>query len=80
MATLVGFARELGCAEVQWQTPDWNPLPRRERLRRQRMSSLRSIQNRLTWVLMRREQTWRIVHEHTSAPIGIEDLNAIARR
>lgn len=42
--------------------------------------ALRSMQNRLTWALMRREGTWRIVHEHTSVPIGFEDLKAITRR
>ncbi len=42
--------------------------------------ALRSMQNRLTWALMRREGTWRIVHEHTSAPIGFEDLKAIIHR
>jgi Ketosteroid isomerase homolog len=42
--------------------------------------ALRSIQNRLTWVLTRRDEMWRIVHEHTSAPIGFEDLKAIIQR
>jgi uncharacterized protein (TIGR02246 family) len=39
----------------------------------------RSMQNRLTWSLARRETGWRIVHEHTSAPIGV-DLKAILQR
>lgn len=43
-------------------------------------AALRSMQNRLTWVLMRRDETWRIVHEHTSAPIDFEDLKAITQR
>jgi uncharacterized protein (TIGR02246 family) len=42
--------------------------------------ALRSIENRLTWVLTRHEETWKIVHEHTSVPVGFEDLKAITRR
>lgn len=41
---------------------------------------LRSMQNRLTWVLVRREGGWKIVHEHTSTPIGFDDLKAIMHR
>ena len=34
---------------------------------------LRSMDNRLTWVLRRDgDGTWKIVHEHTSAPAGEE--------
>ena len=29
----------------------------------------RTMTNRLTWVLIRHGHDWRIVHEHTSAPI-----------
>jgi uncharacterized protein (TIGR02246 family) len=41
---------------------------------------LRSLQNRVTWSLARRENAWKIVHEHTSAPVGFDDLKAILRR
>jgi ketosteroid isomerase-like protein len=41
---------------------------------------LRSMQNRLTWALTRREGAWKIVHEHTSAPVGFDDLKAVLRR
>jgi ketosteroid isomerase-like protein len=41
---------------------------------------LRSLQNRLTWSLMQRGEAWKIVHEHTSAPVGFGDLKAILRR
>jgi uncharacterized protein (TIGR02246 family) len=34
---------------------------------------LRAMVNRLTWVLERRDDEWKIVHEHTSAPAGLED-------
>ena len=41
---------------------------------------LRSMQNRMTWVLRETGHVLRIVHEHTSAPIGIEDFKAILTR
>ncbi len=42
--------------------------------------SLRSMQNRITWVLRESGHVFRIVHEHTSAPIGFEDSKAILMR
>jgi len=39
-----------------------------------------SMQNRLTWVLRTVSHNLRIVHEHTSAPIGFEDMKAILRK
>lgn len=41
---------------------------------------LNSMQNRLTWVLRTSGHVPRIVHEHTSAPIGFEDQKAILQR
>jgi ketosteroid isomerase-like protein len=41
---------------------------------------LRSMQNRLTWVLRESGHVFRIAHEHTSAPIGFEDSKAILAR
>jgi ketosteroid isomerase-like protein len=41
---------------------------------------LRSMQNRITWVLRETGHVFRIVHEHTSAPIGFEDFKAILAR
>lgn len=38
---------------------------------------LRSMQNRLTWVLRETGHVLRILHEHTSAPVGFEDFKAI---
>ena len=36
-------------------------------------AELRSMNNRLTWVLRREgEGAWKVVHEHTSAPAGEE--------
>jgi ketosteroid isomerase-like protein len=41
---------------------------------------LRSMQNRMTWVLKTRGHVLRVIHEHTSAPIGFDDTKAIMRR
>ncbi len=41
---------------------------------------LRSMQNRLSWVLRTTGHVLRIVHEHTSAPIGFDDSKAILQR
>jgi ketosteroid isomerase-like protein len=42
--------------------------------------ALRSMQNRITWVLRETGHVLRIVHEHTSAPVGFDDCNAILTR
>ena len=41
---------------------------------------LRSMQNRITWVLRTSGHVLRIVHEHTSVPVGFEDSKAILHR
>ena len=41
---------------------------------------LRSMDNRITWVLRESGHVFRIAHEHTSAPIGFEDRKAILGR
>ena len=41
---------------------------------------LRAMQNRLTWVLKLGGHAFRIVHEHSSAPVGFEDMKAILQR
>ena len=41
---------------------------------------LRSMQNRLTWLLMRNAERWVIAHEHTSMPVDFESKKAILRR
>ena len=35
-------------------------------------TELRSMNNRLTWILRKHGDSWQIVHEHTSAPAGEE--------
>lgn len=39
----------------------------------------RSMNNRLTWILRRNGDRWRIVHEHTSAPAGDEGKVSLRR-
>ncbi|MDR0182710.1 YybH family protein [Lysobacter arvi] len=41
---------------------------------------LRSLSNRMTAVLQRRGGEWKVVHEHTSAPIEHTTLKAIPQR
>lgn len=41
---------------------------------------LRAMQNRLTWVLKPEDGAWKIVHEHTSAPVGFDDAKAMLRQ
>ena len=43
-------------------------------------SAVRAMQNRISWVLRRSGHVLRIVHEHTSAPMGYEDTKAILQR
>lgn len=41
---------------------------------------LRAMDNRLTWILRDRDGTWKIVHEHTSAPLDFESTKALLVR
>lgn len=41
---------------------------------------LRSMVNRLTWVLEQKGGAWKVVHEHTSAPIDVETGKVILQR
>ncbi len=42
-------------------------------------TELRSMNNRLTWILRRDGDTWKIAHEHTSAPAGDEGKVSLRR-
>ncbi len=42
--------------------------------------ALRSMQNRLTWALRTSGHVLRIVHEHTSAPLGFDDAKGILQQ
>lgn len=41
---------------------------------------IRAMQNRISWVLKARGHVLRVVHEHTSVPMGFEDAKAILKR
>ncbi len=41
---------------------------------------LRAMQNRLTWVLKPKDGKWKIIHEHTSAPVNAETSKVILQR
>jgi uncharacterized protein (TIGR02246 family) len=41
---------------------------------------LRYLENRLTWVVQQKEETWKIIHQHTSSPINFETMQAILSR
>lgn len=41
---------------------------------------LRAMQNRLTWALRRRDGAWKIVHEHSSAPVDFETSKVMLKR
>ena len=41
---------------------------------------LKSMQNRLSWTLKTSGHVLRIIHEHTSVPVGFEDMKAILQR
>lgn len=41
---------------------------------------LRAMQNRISWVLKTSAHVLRIIHEHTSVPVGFEDAKAILVR
>lgn len=41
---------------------------------------LRAMHNRLTWTLKQKGGAWKIVHEHTSAPVDFETSKVILQR
>ena len=41
---------------------------------------LKAMQNRISWVFRASGHVLRIAHEHTSAPLGFEDMKAILQR
>ncbi len=43
-------------------------------------NELRYLENRLTWVAQRKEGTWKIIHQHSSAPIDPQTLKVILTR
>ena len=43
-------------------------------------TALRAMQNRISWALRTSGHVLRIVHEHSSAPVGFEDMKAVLHR
>jgi uncharacterized protein (TIGR02246 family) len=41
---------------------------------------VRQMTNRLSWVLSRTDGKWTVIHEHTSAPVGMESGKVILER
>ena len=41
---------------------------------------LRSLQNRISWVMRTSGHVLRVVHEHTSVPVGFEDHKGLLQR
>jgi hypothetical protein len=41
---------------------------------------IHSMQNRISWMLKTSGDVLRVVHEHTSVPVGFEDAKAILKR
>jgi uncharacterized protein (TIGR02246 family) len=39
-----------------------------------------AMQNRLTWVMVSTNDNWKIIHEHTSVPVGFEDFKGMVKR
>lgn len=43
-------------------------------------TTTRAMQNRISWVMRTTGHVLRVIHEHTSAPIGFDDAKAILSR
>jgi ketosteroid isomerase-like protein len=41
---------------------------------------LRFLQNRLTWIVQKKGNGWKIIHQHTSTPIDVETMKAILHK
>ena len=41
---------------------------------------LRYLQNRLTWVVRKKDEIWKIIHEHTSGPVDGQTLKVHLKR
>ena len=41
---------------------------------------LRYLENRLTWVVQKKEKGWKITHQHTSGPIDFGTMKVILKR
>jgi uncharacterized protein (TIGR02246 family) len=43
-------------------------------------NELRAMRNRLTWALKHLHGSWRVIHEHTSAPVDFETSKVLLQR
>jgi uncharacterized protein (TIGR02246 family) len=41
---------------------------------------LRYLENRLTWIAQKKDNQWKIIHQHTSGPIDFETMKVILKR
>ncbi|HEY4061821.1 MAG TPA: nuclear transport factor 2 family protein [Puia sp.] len=41
---------------------------------------IRYLQNRLTWVVRKKEGAWKIVHQHTSGPVDFATMKVMLKR
>lgn len=41
---------------------------------------IRSMQNRLTWILEFKQSQWKITHQHTSAPVDFSNMKVSFKR
>jgi ketosteroid isomerase-like protein len=41
---------------------------------------LRYLQNRLTWIVRKKDGAWKIIHQHTSGPINFETMKVILKK
>jgi uncharacterized protein (TIGR02246 family) len=41
---------------------------------------LRYLENRLTWIAQKKDNQWKIIHQHTSGPIDCETMKVILKR
>ncbi len=46
----------------------------------ERGEELRYLQNRLTWIARKKDQSWKIIHQHTSSPVDGETMKVILQR
>ena len=42
-------------------------------------TKLRAMENRLSWIVKKDAQAWKIIHEHTSAPVDFESSKVMKR-
>jgi uncharacterized protein (TIGR02246 family) len=41
---------------------------------------LRYLQNRMTWIARKKDEDWKIIHQHTSSPVDVETMKVILKR